>query len=134
MPNEQTAEYTPAPWAINGAGDIVREVDDLGEVLIAEIAKMPTDDEKAANAQLIVAAPELLKACEALVWACDNAPPVELVELIKHISDACEKAKLAINKAKVVMSKKVRRRPYIRKDGTHIKASRATTRSKRGDK
>lgn len=46
---------------------------------------------------LHAAAEDLLDACNALVAACDTAPPVEL---IKHISMACERAKLSVAKAK----------------------------------
>lgn len=42
------------------------------------------------------ASPQLREACEALIKACDSAPPVDLIH---HIGKACELAKLAIDYA-----------------------------------
>jgi hypothetical protein len=58
------------------------------------------EEMQTANAEFIVTAcnshDDLLAACESLVTACDTAPPVELM---KHISMACEQARAAITKA-----------------------------------
>jgi type VI protein secretion system component VasF len=62
-------------------------------VLDKRFPNLPESDVKA----LIAAAPDLLAACEAIVTACDSAPPMQLMQ---HIAAACKKARTAISKAK----------------------------------
>jgi hypothetical protein len=61
MENKQTSSaYTPGPWKWLNHSEIV--VDDAHETFIAEV--FDEHEEWRANARLIAAAPELLKACE----------------------------------------------------------------------
>ena len=64
--------------------------------LICDFQDTEDSQNMKANALLIAAAPDLLEAGKKFVAACESAPPVDL---IKHISDACETMKAAIRKA-----------------------------------
>lgn len=57
------------------------------------------DDEDRANARLIAAAPELLKALEALVWVADSMDSAPIAASVR-LETAYEEAKAAIAKAR----------------------------------
>lgn len=67
----------------------------LGVVLASPHPGINAQTSKA-NAALIAAAPELLAACSALVLACDQHPPMDLMNEIARV---CETARAAILKA-----------------------------------
>lgn len=79
--------YTPGPWRVTGPN--VRAGDALLAVVTDHWADEPTpDDEKAHNARLIAAAPELLGALQKI-----DANAAESVEWIRRV------AREAISKA-----------------------------------
>lgn len=67
------AKHTPGPWAYIGNGDIVARSEKYcgGEKDIASVF-MTTNDEDEANARLIAAAPDLLKALNEIVSQIDQ--------------------------------------------------------------
>ena len=51
-----------------------------------------SEEECLANARLACATKTLLAACEAVVTACDSAPPMELIAHITRAADLCRAA------------------------------------------
>lgn len=99
------SNHTPSPWEFSDMSGLTMDDEPYASAHVGangEIIAMLGDDyEKrdsvVANARLISAAPELLEALESFVTACDTAPPIDL---ISHISAACEKARAVLAKAK----------------------------------
>ena len=101
-------KHTPGPWRISGESATTvqadyRAINSEGGVLIARAlgypnsGYFPSDDEAAANARLIAAAPELLEALEALR---DNVGTCICYDESAREFNAWEMAKAAIAKAK----------------------------------
>ena len=97
-------EHTPGPWRYDTPPDgwaIVHEIDPVtGDV--EYICGETTDDTdpfppRAADTRLIVAAPDLLRACEAIA-AC-NVGHWGSVDWMDKVADAVDAAKVAIAKA-----------------------------------
>ena len=71
------AKHTPGPWYAVGAW-VEHEKDDVADICNCDPESMSQGhlgrsyDEMAANARLIAAAPDLLKACEA-IWKYDQS-------------------------------------------------------------
>jgi hypothetical protein len=83
---ELKPQHTPGPWVVGPNGDTVNVP---GKTRIAEISAQP-DWQWTANARLIAAAPELLKALQNML---------DFFEPTDRRSRACEAARAAIAKA-----------------------------------
>lgn len=103
--NSCDMKHSSAPWRkFEHSWDSTSIADSDGNIICSlsiydeatEENQQELEAQMDANANLMKAAPELLKALQNFVSVCDTAPPIEI---IKHIGIACEQARIAIAKA-----------------------------------
>lgn len=96
-PTAATPTYTPGPWRAlrRGMGQSIVGADGAAVASTGNSQRYP--GEKAANARLLAAAPELLAACEGLLAAL--AYYYNLSDLPTEVVEAEEAARLAVRKA-----------------------------------
>ena len=109
----EKTKHTPGPWDRQNKGnvigpsarhEVVAGINKDGSKYLPTICRMPgLSDEDYANACLIAAAPDLLKACREL-WFAIQVIPVdwnnpEAKELSEKAIDAIEEAEIAMNRA-----------------------------------
>lgn len=99
-----TATHTPGPWTIHAWGDADFEVLAAGDACICNVpdAGDPDDDERhdviEANARLIAASPEMLKALQFILptlrqaSACGNHFDGDGINLLLEAADEVERA------------------------------------------
>lgn len=87
------SNHTPGPWAVSRVGSSVYAPDDNPIANISKFAK--TEEERAANARLIAAAPEMLEALIKIREIADDFynkemdPIFRLAEIAIHKATAC---------------------------------------------
>ena len=110
--NTQSSKHTPGPWSAtmqtnsfgpNGRFSICRDTDDAERTLICEMPHSSTTGlsslkTRAANADLIAAAPEMLEALKRLVDAVENLEGVN-AQCEPHPKSVMHQALAAIAKA-----------------------------------
>ena len=81
------SKYTQDEWAVNSASRM--EVNSFKGIAIADcsMSQMINTEEKAANAKLIAAAPDLLKACFNAMGICNNDADKYVFEQLKAAFD-----------------------------------------------
>lgn len=88
--------HTPGPWQ---AGQHGQHIVSAGEIPIAHCPYVGIDDEHHANARLIAAAPDLLKACQKLLAQEKQLRTRSLWLEFRAIETAVSKAECAKGKA-----------------------------------
>ena len=87
-----TERHTPGPWHTtddNRWSEVLAWKDASNQHLVAACATDGADRRECqANARLIAAAPDLLAACKATLWAIENAEPLPYAALQEAIDDA----------------------------------------------
>ena len=98
------SEHTPGPWRdwnkSCGAVMAPKKKDTWGSRAVALVTHWPSEEERAANARLIAAAPDLLDALEKLVGSCPPLGPWDEEDWGSPSNDAMAVAAAAIAKAK----------------------------------
>lgn len=101
--------HTPGPWAAERTLDVGWTVDSVplrqgyGRVVVADVDSTVDDEETAANARLICAAPDLLATIEAFLEADKDrefADTVDLDEYAMEWANALNALKAAVAKAR----------------------------------
>jgi 2-oxo-4-hydroxy-4-carboxy--5-ureidoimidazoline (OHCU) decarboxylase len=90
--------HTPGPWAVERADDAYC-IANVGNLVIMPCGGKVKHDNAEADARLIAAAPDLLKACEALV-AYDDMIEEDDGKLMMHYADLVRLSRAAIAKAR----------------------------------
>ena len=108
-------KHTPGPWAITGVSQNTGNISvgsKAQRIVIADVTNAASFGDmlsgamrrggggfaqsdcatQFANADLIAAAPDLLSACQAVVDACNSAPPVDLIRRLGECAKLCETA------------------------------------------
>jgi hypothetical protein len=83
--------HTPGPWSLNGTA-----IEGEDEWIASVDPENDETEHGSANAQLLLAAPDLLKALQDIVTYCDCAPPTGDKRILYELYQA---AKAAIAKA-----------------------------------
>lgn len=97
MQGSETMAHTPRPWAIGVERPSSVTITDSKATYIATLMDGPGWwKDMAANARLIIAAPELLAACKVLLLAVDAAWEIGDLSPVQKVDEACEQASAAI--------------------------------------
>ena len=87
--------HTPGPWSFDGHGVNSESGERIAKVTHGPpVRNFEVNERHAADSQLIAAAPELLEACESLLWGINN------YHRWVGIGEDLERAEKAIAKAK----------------------------------